>query len=168
MLLRPGYITVEQMEKVVGHIDTDPAVTREGILSKTQVDKPKAPGMKYRHYAPKAPVTVISGEEEKVLAYLREHSGPDVGIITTDEHIACFCEGKAVSAGTRSDPKTIAHNLFSVLRSFDSQHVTEILSEDFTDVDIGTAIMNRLLKAAGGNEVQAEELLKRTSETDRK
>ena len=151
VLLRPGYVTKEEMEKVIGPIETDPAITREGIVSGTQVSRPKAPGMKYRHYAPKAPVTVISGDEEAVCAYMKAHSGADVGIITTDEHFGEFHEGTVLSAGTRKDPKTIAHNLFSVLRAFDSMNVTEILSEDFKDVDIGTAIMNRLLKAAGGH-----------------
>ena len=151
VLLRPGYITAAQMEAVVGPIGTDPAITREAILSKKTVLRPKAPGMKYRHYAPKAPVTVVSGEAEAVADYIRAHTGPATGILTTDEHIGAFREGVVLSAGKRSDPATIAHNLFSVLRAFDALSVKEIYSEDFTDVDIGTVIMNRLLKAAGGN-----------------
>ena len=151
VLLRPGYVTLEEMEKVIGPIETDPAVTREGILSKTEAERPKAPGMKYRHYAPKAPLMVVSGHPEAVEAYIRKHSGRHTGIITTDERIGSFREGVVLSAGKRSDPKTIAHNLFSVLRAFDGLDGDRILSEDFTDVDIGTVIMNRLLKAAGGN-----------------
>ena len=150
VLLRPGYVTVAEMEKVVGRVDTDPAVTREAILKKTEIGRPKAPGMKYRHYAPKAPLTVVSGDYEKVREYIRTHADDRTGILTVDEHLGDFREGKALSAGTRADAKTVAHNLFSILRAFDALNVDTILSEDFTDIDIGTAIMNRLLKAAGG------------------
>ena len=153
VLLRPGFITLAEMETVVGRIDTDPAVTREGILSRTEVGKPKAPGMKYRHYAPKAPLTVVSGEYGKVRDYIIEHTDSDTGILTVDEHIRDFREGYVLSAGTIADPNTVAHNLFSILRAFDALGVKTILSEDFTDIDIGTAIMNRLLKAAGGHTV---------------
>ncbi len=151
-LLRPGYITKEQIEQVIGPVDVDPAITRESIVNHTnEVLHPKAPGMKYRHYAPEAPVYVISGPTKNVLRYINSRVTPVTGILTVDEHRNLFFGGVVRSAGSIKDPEQIAHNLFDVLREFDKTGVKAIYSEDFTDIDIGTVIMNRLLKAAGGN-----------------
>jgi len=159
VLLRPGYVTLEEMEEVIGPIETDPAILSQSIIHHTNaVNHPKAPGMKYRHYAPKAPLTIVYGEPEDVATAILKKTDEKTGIITTEEHQALYKKGKVVVAGSLTDPESIAHNLFDVLRAFDAMDVEKIFSEDFTEVDIGTAIMNRLLKAAGGNYVSADEL----------
>ena len=168
-LLRPGKITIEELASVIGPIQTDPAILSENIIAhKELVSRPKAPGMKYRHYAPRAEMWIVSGETEDVAETVNELADERTGILTVDEHQDLYRCGKILSVGSLRSPMSIAHNLFACLRDFDTMGVTRIYSEDFSEADIGTAIMNRLLKAAGGNEVQAEELLKRTSETDRK
>jgi len=159
VLLRPGYITVEEMEKVIGPVETDPAILNTSIIHHTNaVEHPKAPGMKYRHYAPKAPVTIVHGDAEKVAEAILRNTNDATGIITVEEHRHLYTKGKVIVAGSLENPASIAHNLFDVLRTFDAISVEKIYSEDFSTADIGTAIMNRLLKAAGGSYVSADEI----------
>lgn len=154
VMLRPGYVTLEQLQSVLGEVIEDPAIRRESIIGHTnEVLHPKAPGMKYRHYAPKAPLTVFSGNEREVIEKILSLMDDETGILTVDEHFSEYPEARTVSVGSLKDPESIAHNLFDALRKFDEMQVTKILSEDLTDADIGDAIMNRLLKAAGGNYV---------------
>ncbi|MBR4768288.1 MAG: threonylcarbamoyl-AMP synthase [Lachnospiraceae bacterium] len=151
-LLRPGFITVEEMERVIGKIEVDPAIETRNLIEKSiDVRKPKAPGMKYRHYAPKAEMTIISGPEAYVADYINANADDHTGILATEERKELYRKGVVVTVGHRSDPNEIAHHLFEALRTFDELKVTRIYSEDLSDSDIGTAIMNRLLKAAGGN-----------------
>lgn len=149
MLLRPGFITPEMIEAVLGTIDTDQAVYRQVSASV----RPKAPGMKYRHYAPKADMTIVEGDREAVAAYINERTaaadGTGIGILTTEENRSLYRGGILLSAGSRSSLPSIAHNLFRVLREFDSIGVEHIYSEGFPSEGEGLAIMNRLLKAAG-------------------
>lgn len=157
-LLRPGYITKEAMEAIIGPIDTDPAITGENIISHAVVvNHPKAPGMKYRHYAPKAEMTVVAGEPLRVAASISEKSDENTGILTVEEHKNLYHTGKIVVCGSLSSRESIAHGLFAALREFDALGVQKIYAEDFTEADIGTAVMNRLLKAAGGNFVNVED-----------
>lgn len=117
--------------------------------------RPKAPGMKYRHYAPKASLIIVEGEENAVRARIEElareaeENGGLAGIIATDEDASSYTHGIVRSAGTRSDEITISRTLFGILREFDDLHVSVIYSEAFDTPQLGTAIMNRLLKAAG-------------------
>lgn len=149
VLLRPGFITPEMLSEVLGPIDTDLAVFKP---VSAQV-KPKAPGMKYRHYAPKADMKIVEGEREAVAAYvnrqLKEMPDKTIGILTTDENEMLYEGGVKISAGTRSSLLTIGHNLFRVLRQFDTIGVDCIFSESFPSGQEGLAVMNRLLKAAG-------------------
>ena len=150
-ILRPGYITKEMFEEVIGVVRIDPAIT-EGVKSGVV---PKAPGMKYKHYAPKADLILVDGEEEKVVAKINALAkeavllGKKVGIIGTDETIDRYPEGEVVSIGARSDEDAIAKHLYKLLRDFDEKEVDIIYSESFATPRIGQAIMNRLLKAAG-------------------
>lgn len=150
MILRPGYITPKMLEKVIGEVKMDP-----GIIASDSLQKPKAPGMKYKHYAPKADLILVDGEEEKVVAKINALAkeavllGKKVGIIGTDETIDRYPEGEVVSIGARSDEDTIAKHLYKLLRDFDEKEVDIIYSESFATPRIGQAIMNRLLKAAG-------------------
>ncbi|ACA44557.1 threonylcarbamoyl-AMP synthase [Clostridium botulinum] len=150
-ILRPGGITLEMVKEVDSNIYIDPA-----IMKKPGKDlKPKAPGMKYRHYAPKAPLKIIKGDLNKTIEKINEmvqnyiDAEKKVGIIATDETIDNYKKGDVVSIGSRKDLNTIAHNLFYVLRSFDEKNVDLILSEAFEEKDMGVAIMNRLKKSAG-------------------
>ena len=155
-ILRPGYITKEMFEEVIGGVRIDPAIT-EGVKSGVV---PKAPGMKYRHYAPKADLAIVEGPEEAVVKKINELAaeakahGEQVGIIATDETKDRYPEGLVVSIGSRKEEETIAHHLYEVLRDFDQSAVRSIYSEAFYTPRMGQAIMNRLLKAAGHKIIQ--------------
>lgn len=150
-LLRPGAITMEMLHEVVGQVEIDPA-----IQAPPSADlRPKAPGMKYRHYAPHADLQLVEGDTEAVIneinALVAEKlaEGKKVGVICTDETRARYPEGEVRSVGLRAKQETIAHNLFAVLREFDDLDVDYIYSESFSKDHLGQAIMNRLTKAAG-------------------
>jgi len=156
-ILRPGGITPEMFRTVDENIYMDPA-----ILKKPDADfKPKAPGMKYRHYAPKAPVKIVKGEPEKVIALINEmvqnyiDEGKKVGIIATDETKDSYKNGIVVSLGSRKDMDKITQNLFETLRAFDDKDVSLIFSEAFEEKGKGIAVMNRLIKAAGFDIISA-------------
>jgi len=156
MLLRPGFITRRMLEEVLGRIEVD-----KTILDGNCQEKPKAPGMKYRHYAPKGELIIVAGEEEAVLTKINEladiavGSGQKVGIIATDETKERYRAHSIKSVGMRSDEVSIARNLYRILREFDDEDITMIYSEAFASGGIGQAIMNRLLKAAGHKMIQA-------------
>jgi L-threonylcarbamoyladenylate synthase len=150
-LLRPGAITMEMLRETLGKVEIDPAIQgppKEGL-------RPKAPGMKYRHYAPKASMTLIEGNADAVVAEINrqvenaQKDGKKAGIICTDETKERYPQGLVRSVGVRAQEETIAHNLFSVLREFDDLGVDVIYSESFAKDHLGQAIMNRLMKAAG-------------------
>ena len=151
MVLRPGYITPQMLSEVLG----EEVIIDPGIIAADDTRKPKAPGMKYRHYAPKADLTIIEGPLEKVTAEInkrakeKSRAGYKVGIIGTEETVAEYKAGDVKCIGTRADESTIAANLFGILREFDDDQVDYIYSESFDTAGIGSAIMNRLLKAAG-------------------
>lgn len=148
MILRPGAITKEMLEACIGEVTVDKAVIKPN-------QRPKAPGMKYRHYAPKADLSIVEGEMSKVISKINElaaeqvKAGHKVGIIGTEESVANYICGDVKSIGTREDESTIAVHLFAILREFDADQVDYIYSESFDTEGIGSAIMNRLLKAAG-------------------
>ncbi len=150
VILRPGYITQDMLLEVVEQVDID-----RTILSADSGLKPKAPGMKYRHYAPRGELTIVEGERERVTAYINQMAkesranGEKVGIICTDETVMQYHADSVKSAGTRQDETTIARELFRILREFDDEKVDVMYSEAFDDGGIGQAIMNRLMKAAG-------------------
>lgn len=154
-LLRPGHISKEELEAVIGPVKVDPAIETAAILSgKACEERPKAPGMKYRHYAPKAPLTVVGGTEEAVIRFLQSQGDQKTGILTVEEHRALFPEaGTVVTAGSRSDSVTMEHELFAALRSFDETDVKTIYAEDLSLYGASAAVMNRLYKAAGGNRI---------------
>jgi L-threonylcarbamoyladenylate synthase len=152
-VLRPGGVTLEMLHKVDNKIYMD-----ESIMKKPSNDlKPKAPGMKYRHYAPKAPLKIVQGDLQKTIAKINEivqnyiDDNKMVGIMATDETISEYRNGYVLSMGSRKELNTIGKNLFEVLRSFDDAGVDIILSEAVEEKGIGIAIMNRLKKSAGYN-----------------
>ncbi len=150
-LLRPGAVTMEMLRETAGEVEIDPAIQgppREDL-------RPKAPGMKYRHYAPHADLLLVEGDLDDVIGRInflaKEKLGQKyrVGVICTDETLGRYRYGEIRSVGKRSREETIAHNLFSVLREFDDLEVDYIYSESFSREHLGEAIMNRLTKAAG-------------------
>ena len=148
-LLRPGGITLEQLRDVLGEVDVDPAVTR--LLGAGE--KPKAPGMKYRHYAPKAPVTVVTGDPRKSAEYIAAHAQPEDGIICFDEFLPLFTGRSSarpvMDLGPAGDKEEQARHIFDALRSFDHTTVPAIWAQCPDTSGIGLAIANRLNKAAG-------------------
>ena len=158
VILRPGYISLEMLQEILGEVRMD-----KGLLITDASVRPKAPGMKYRHYAPKADLSIVEGPEEEVVALINrltaqgEASGLKVGIIATDETRDYYTAGDVRSIGSREEEETIAHHLYEVLRNFDSDEVNVIYSEAFYTPRMGQAIMNRLLKAAGHKIINTEE-----------
>lgn len=150
MILRPGYITPEMICEVIGEIRMDP-----GLATDDPTVHPKAPGMKYKHYAPKADLILVNGAQEKVVKKINElvceaeRSGKRAGVIGTDETCALYQAGVVKSIGSRKEEDTIARHLYGILREFDDLNVDMIYSESFSTPRIGQAIMNRMLKAAG-------------------
>lgn len=147
VILRTGHITRRMIEKVAGEVRLDPA-----LASQNPDVRPKAPGMKYRHYAPQAQMTVIEGETEAVIQRIQElaaaYPPEKVGILATEESIGAYPHGQVVSAGSR-ERHTIEQGLYRALREFDHRGVEVIFSESFPEDERSEAIMNRLLKAAG-------------------
>ena len=148
-LLRPGGISLEQLRAVLGQVDVDPAVTR--LLGAGE--KPKAPGMKYRHYAPKAPVTVVSGDPKTAAEYIAAHAAPEDGVICFDEFMPLFTSRTGtkpvMDLGPAGDKEEQARHIFDALRSFDHTQVAAIWAQCPDTEGIGLAITNRLNKAAG-------------------
>ena len=157
MILRPGYLNQKRLEEILGEVKVDP-----GILAEQPHVRPKAPGMRYKHYAPKAELTIVEGSTEKVVSKIRDLTkqqigqGIRVGIICTDETRAEYPEGDVKSIGARADEASIARHLYGILREFDDDQVEIIYSEAFDTPDMGQAIMNRLLKAAGHKLIEAK------------
>lgn len=158
-ILRPGYITKEMLEQVIGGVALDRASLRQmapGV-------HPKAPGMKYRHYAPKAELTIYRGSVPAAARAINEAlrtaaaEGKRAGVICTEESAGLYEAPVKKIIGTRTQPETIAHNLYDVLRAFDEEAVDCIFSESFDDSPLSGAIMNRLTKAAGHRIIECRE-----------
>ncbi|WP_404469132.1 L-threonylcarbamoyladenylate synthase [Sutcliffiella horikoshii] len=148
MILRPGGVTKEELEKVVGKVDVDPA-----LFSQEEQHKPKSPGMKYTHYAPVAPVYLVEGSASFMEQTINDaqRKGQQVGLLATEETIGQMqtTEITAISCGTKKDLATVASQLYDGLRAFNATEVDVIFSETFQRTGVGAAIMNRLEKAAG-------------------
>lgn len=152
VLLRPGGMPLEELEAVLGTISLDAAVTREMKPGET----PRAPGMAYRHYAPKAPVVVVTGEPERTAAYIAAHAGKDCGVICFDEFAGLFPGQTVETLGSARDQAAQAHRVFDALRAFDSTDVREIYSQCPDPTGLGLAVSNRLKKAAGFRVVEVK------------
>lgn len=152
VILRPGYINLAMLSEVLGEVKIDPgildAAAEKGI-------RPKAPGMRYRHYAPKADLKIVEGERGQVISRIQEladaaaREGKRTGIMASDETVGYYRADVVKDLGSVSRDEDIAHRLFDALRQFDDEDVDVIYSEAFDTPRMGQAIMNRLLKAAG-------------------
>lgn len=152
LILRPGGVTYEDLTKLLGRVDYDPAI--ESLGGDLQ---PRSPGQKYKHYSPKAEMEIFSGDIDQVVeaiklkASLYRKKGFKVGILASDETKDKYRSNNLISMGSRKELSTIGANLFQVLREFDKLEVDLILSECVEETEIGKAIMNRMKKAADGN-----------------
>ena len=152
VILRPGCVTRTMLESVIGSVGLDKALMKKNMDENIA---PTAPGMKYRHYAPEGSLTIYEGSmqpvaeaiNKKAKEYIRE--GKRVGIIATEETRELYHYGTVKIIGSRREEESIAAGLYAVLRDFDDMHAEFIFSESFAEGDLGQAIMNRLLKAAG-------------------
>ena len=149
-ILRPGYVTQEMLDRLLGKVDIDVTIIRPD-----SGQAPKAPGMKYRHYAPEGRLVIVEGTPGQVVSYINRHveedrrKGEKTGVIGTTEVLEQYRADVVKCIGNRGAEEDIARNLFSILRELDDEKVGSIYSESFPTEGLGQAIMNRLLKAAG-------------------
>jgi L-threonylcarbamoyladenylate synthase len=152
-ILRPGGITPEQLESVFQRIEIDPTLMSQ-VASNVV---PRSPGMKYKHYSPKAEVIIVEGSLDSMTAGISRlacryaSEGKKVGILATDQTKSSYQCSEVISMGDRDNPETIAASLFRDLREFDERHADIIIAEAVDSSGIGLAVMNRMSKAAGYN-----------------
>lgn len=151
MILRPGYITREMLKAVIGNVAVDP-----GLIDSEVHVRPKAPGMKYTHYAPKGILSIVEGDSAEAVVHCinrlvkeRQCGGCRTGVLATRLNAPAYEADEVITIGDKSDELMISANLYRVLREFDARGVDYIYSESFAGTGLGTAIMNRLVKAAG-------------------
>lgn len=154
VILRPGGITYEMLTEVLGAVEIDPALQGDKSF------KPKAPGMKYRHYAPKAPVYLLEGEAVELLPKFVANAlaeGKRVGVLCSEEMSRRFpVDSRLLLSSWGQSREALAAELFYLLRDFDRTCPDVILAEGISEEGIGLAIMNRLRKAAGYQLVTVE------------
>jgi len=151
-LLRPGGITPEQLKSVIGEIEIDPSIT-----ANVHLDKVSSPGMKYKHYAPQARVTLLHGSRQAFVRFMNEQ---------TEAHAVALCfaeetdeiEKQALCIGHENDHDEIAHNLFALLRQADEMGVTHIYAHCPQRQGVGLAVYNRLIRAAAFDERELEDI----------
>lgn len=157
VILRPGYVTKAMLEDIIGEVETDPAVIATE-LKKDMVAR--APGMKYRHYAPKGQLTIVEGNNAQVVEKInelvrgKEAAGKKAAVIATEESKMLYCCKEVYSIGSRKTEGSIAAGLYDILRQMDHIGAEYIYAESFNEDTLGQAIMNRMLKAAGYQRIQ--------------
>ena len=151
MILRPGGITLEMLESVVGKVDTDAALELKGNV------KPRSPGMKYRHYSPKAEMILVYGSQDDVVAKINELSaenrkkGIKTGVLSSLENAQKYCADTVIVTGSVDNLAQVASGLFDSLRKFDEENVDIIYSETFPERGIGRAIIISLKRHQQSN-----------------
>ena len=151
-LLRPGGITPEQLVAVLGDLVVDKAVT-------AQIDKDavvKAPGMKYRHYAPAEPVVIVSGSREKAAAYIHRHFVPGDRVLCFQEELPLYEGCSPLAYGREADVNTLSAGLFAALRELDDPSIHQVYARCPVGGGVAYAVQNRLKKAAAFHIVDAE------------
>lgn len=155
-ILRPGFITREMLEETL----QQRVVNDSAIHGCKEGEHPKAPGMKYRHYAPKAEMWIVDGAEENVVTYINQRAkeykvlGKKVGVMATSQTMDKYRADSIKSMGSRNDPGTLAHDLYKILREFDEEGIDYIFSEGFGEKGVEQAVMNRMVRAAGHKEIK--------------
>lgn len=147
LLLRPGGLAKEEIERVIGPIQMDPAMLKAS-------EQPRSPGMKYRHYAPDGELWLYQGDPLRMVETIQRKAdewrerGKKVGILTTTEHQQQYLADLVIACGTRKKPETVARNLFQTFHQFNAAQVQLILAESFPEQGLYYSVMNRLKKAA--------------------
>ena len=158
MVLRPGGTPLEALKQVLGDVQLHPFVVAEKELA---VEKTRSPGMKHKHYAPKAPLIVVEGAVSPVMATVKSLissywlQDKRVGVLATAETAWAYEADVVKSLGSRRKVDAMAANLFRLLREFDEENVDVIIAESVPTEGLGLAVMNRLRKASGYNIVKA-------------
>ena len=153
LILRPGGITMEQLKEIIPNVIVD-------VTEISEFQTPKSPGQKYRHYSPAADLIIFEGEVKNISKAINKKTleliadGKRVGIMATEETKEEYPEGYVIVVGSRDKRETIASNLFTAMRFFDKAQINTILAEGIEMDNIGTAIMNRLVKAASGKVIK--------------
>ena len=153
-LLRPGGIGPEELVEVLGKLTVDEAVTAQ--IDPTKVVK--APGMKYRHYAPQAPVVIISGGREKAAAYIHQYFQPGDRVLCFEEELPLYEGCDPLSYGREDDVRTLSQGLFAALRVLDDPAIGRVFARCPEGGGVAYAVQNRLKKAAAFHIINAEEL----------
>ena len=151
-LLRPGGITPEQLMEVLGDLVIDKAVT-------AQIDKDavvKAPGMKYRHYAPQEPVVIVAGSREKAARYIHRHFAPGDRVLCFEEELPLYQDCNPLAYGRESQVETLSAGLFAALRELDDASIHQVYARCPVGGGVAYAVQNRLKKAAAFHIVDAE------------
>jgi len=170
-ILRPGGITREQLRTAVGSMAdiVMPVEHLAGVAANAGADTeaeqlerskaPRSPGVKYTHYAPKGEMLLVTGQMEKLCAAVQskadEAAGHDhrVAILACTEHVANYHAAAVFDCGPHHQPEQAARSLYALLRECDEQGIDFIVAEGYPEEGIGAALMNRMRKAAGGNEI---------------
>lgn len=158
VILRPGYVTQEMLQEVLGEVCLDPT-----MLDVNASQAPKAPGMKYKHYAPQGELTIVSGKPQEVEVKIKKlleadkEKGLKTGVIVSGDEAELYEADSIKITGEREDMAAVARNLFRILREFDDEKVERMYVQAFSQDGIGQAVMNRMLKAAGHKIIDAKE-----------
>ena len=156
MILRPGWLNQEMLREILGAVSMDP-----GLMKDDPSVRPKAPGMRYRHYAPRAKLAIVEGTPEAAVRRICMLAGEDmrqgrkVGIICSQESRNKYPFANVRCIGSLADESTIAQHLYGILRDFDADGTEMIYSESYYTPQLGQAIMNRLIRAAGHTVIEA-------------
>lgn len=159
-ILRPGGVTYEELNKILGKVELHPAAIAEQGISIAQA---RSPGMKHKHYAPNAEIIVVEGESNAIIKKVQElanryfEMGKKIGVLASDENMSIYRADVVKSFGSREDLATVAKNLFGLLREFEKEKVDIIIAEGITLKGLGLAVMNRLRRASGFNIVKAND-----------
>ncbi len=151
-ILRPGYITEKMVEEIAGCAQMDPAMASKQMPENVVA---KAPGMKYKHYAPTGQLILVEGDPNKVISYIdheaakKVEQGYRVVVLGSEESIEKYTAGHRMCLGSHKNPESIAAGLYRLLRDCDDLHADYIYSESYFEEGLGNAVMNRMLKAAG-------------------
>lgn len=142
-ILRPGGITKEQLKEILGEVEID-----GGLINPDE--RPKAPGMKYRHYAPQAEVIIVSGDKQRIYDYVNDRPDEGAAVLCFDGDEQYFKNKLCLSYGGEDRPSVLAENLFACLRELDREDIKTIYARCPSEDGVGFAVVNRLKKAAGG------------------
>jgi L-threonylcarbamoyladenylate synthase len=151
-LLRPGGVTLEALREILGEVAVDPAV----VAPVPAGTRPKAPGMKYKHYAPAANVVIVAGTREHAAAYIRRHFVRPNAVLCFEEELPLYEDLNPTVYGFERDVESLSHNLFAALRTLDHAEIGTIFARCPEGGGLAMAVQNRLRKSAGFHVVDAD------------